>query len=77
MKVEVLAVLMVLDGKKYYKSNRLAKQLWIKKIIKEIIGRLGNGWARELLGLGGQKKENESLNWKHVLQIVECINFVK
>lgn len=53
MKVEVLAVLMVLDGKKYYKSNRLAKQLWIKKIIKEIIGRLGNGWARELLGLGG------------------------
>jgi hypothetical protein len=53
MKIEVLGLLLVLDCKKYYRSNRLTKQLWIKKIIKEIVGSISKGWAREMLGLGG------------------------
>jgi ABC-type oligopeptide transport system ATPase subunit len=78
VQAQILNLLLVQDIKKYYKTNKLTKQLWTKKLLTDLTPALTTKWTEDLLTSSEGTHHNENnINYNHILTIVECINFAK
>lgn len=44
MKVETLNLLLVIDTKRFYKIDRKSKEIWTKKLFRDVIAQIDHNW---------------------------------